>query len=108
MNAHSSSWHPAFNVRRSVSFFEDMLNNESNMCQRVLFGLPKHMRKNLLDNIVGFMKLRQEELQIYNQFVYDGLPLVPCIEKNQISDDVADALLSIYRELPKPVTIYPG
>ena len=40
------------------------------------------MRKNFLDNIVGFMKLRQEELQIYNQFVYDGLPLVPCIEKN--------------------------
>jgi hypothetical protein len=103
MNAHSSSWHPAFIVRRSVSFFEDMLNNESDMCQRVLFGLPKHMRKNLLDNIVGFMKLRQEELQIYNQFVYDGLPLVPCIEKNQISDDAADALLSIYRELPKPL-----
>ena len=103
MNAHSSSWHPAFIVRRSVSFFEDMLNNESDMCQRVLFGLPKHLRKNLLDNIVGFMKLRQEELQIYNQFVYDGLPLVPCIEKNQISDDVADVLLSIYRELPKPL-----
>jgi len=103
MNAHSSSWHPALIVRRSVSFFEDMLNNESDMCQRVLFGLPKHMRKNLLDNIVGFMKLRQEELQIYNQFVYDGQPLVPCIEKNQISDDVADALLSIYRELPKPL-----
>jgi len=103
MNAHSSSWHPAFIVRRAVSFFEDMLNNESDMCQRVLYGLPKHMRKNLLDNIVSFMKLRQEELQIYNQFVYDGLPLVPCIEKNQISDAAADTLLSIYRELPKPL-----
>ena len=103
MNAHSSSWHPAFIVRRSVGFFEDMLNSEPDMCQRVLFGLPKHMRKNLLDNIVGFMKLRQEELQIYNQFVYDGLPLIPCIEKNHISDDVADSLLSIYRELPKPL-----
>jgi len=103
MNAHSSSWHPAFIVRRSVSFFEDMLNNESDMCQRVLYGLPKHMRKNLLDNIVSFMKLRQDELQIYNQFVYDGLPLVPCIEKNIVTDDISDALLSIYRELPKPL-----
>jgi len=103
MNAHSSSWHPAFIVRRSVGFFEDMLNSEPDMCQRVLYGLPKHMRKNFLDNIVSFMKLRQEELQIYNQFVYDGLPLVPCIEKNQISDDAADTLLSIYRELPKPL-----
>ena len=103
MNAHSSSWHPAFIVRRSVSFFEDMFNTEPDMCQRVLNGLPKHLRKNLLDNIVSFMKLRQEEIQIYNKFVYDGLPLVPCIEKNPISEDVADVLLSIYRELPKPL-----
>ena len=73
------------------------------MCQRVLNGLPKHMRKNFLDNIVGFMKLRQEEIQIYNQFVYDGLPLVPCIQKSTLSDDVLDELLSIYRELPKPL-----
>ena len=103
MNAHSSSWHPAFIVRRSVVFFEDMLNNEPDMCQRVLNGLPKHMRKNFLDNIVGFMKLRQEEIQIYNQFVYDGQPLVPCIQKSTLSDDTLDELLSIYRELPKPL-----
>ena len=32
-----------------------------------------------------------------------GLPLVPCIEKNIVTDDVADVLLSIYRELPKPL-----
>ena len=61
------------------------------------------MRKNFLDNIVGFMKLRQEEIQIYNQFVYDGLPLVPCIQKSALSDDALDELLSIYRELPKPL-----
>ena len=103
MNAHSSSWHPAFIVRRSVVFFEDMLNNEPDMCQRVLNGLPKHMRKNFLDNIVGFMKLRQEEIQIYNQFVYDGQPLVPCIQKSTLSDDILDELLAIYRELPKPL-----
>ena len=103
MNAHSSSWHPAFIVRRSVVFFEDMLNTEPDMCQRVLNGLPKHMRKNFLDNIVGFMKLRQEEIQIYNQFVYDSLPLVPCIQKNPLTEDGIDELLSIYRELPKPL-----
>ena len=80
-----------------------MLNNEPDMCQRVLNGLPKHMRKNFLDNIVGFMKLRQEEIQIYNQFVYDGQPLVPSIEKHAVTDDVSDVLLSIYRELPKPL-----
>ena len=28
MNAHASGWHPALIVRRAVTFFEDMLNNE--------------------------------------------------------------------------------
>ena len=48
MNAHSSVWHPAFIVRRSVEFFEDMLNSESNMCQRVLNGFHKTYAKEFL------------------------------------------------------------
>ena len=58
-----------------------------------------------LDNDKYFVYLRglKEEIKIYNKFVYDGLPLVPCIEKNTISEDVSDVLLSIYRELPKPL-----
>ena len=103
MNAHASGWHPAFIVRRAVSFFEDMLNNESAMCEQVLNGIPKHMRKNFLDNIVSFMKLRQEEIQIYNKFTYEGLKLVPKIEKNTDHDEFIDALLEIYKELPKPL-----
>ena len=103
MNAHASGWHPALIVRRAVSFFEDMLNNESAMCEQVLNGIPKHMRKNFLDNIVNFMKLREEEIQIYNKFTYEGLKLVPTIEKNNHSDEFIDTLLEIYQELPKPL-----
>ena len=103
MNAHASGWHPALIVRRAVSFFEDMLNNESDMCEQVINGIPKHMRKNFLDNIVSFMKLRQEEIQIYNKFTYEGLKLVPTIEKNTDHDEFIDALLEIYKELPKPL-----
>ena len=103
MNAHASGWHPALIVRRAVSFFEDMLNNESVMCEQVLNGIQKHMRKNFLDNIVSFMKLREEEIQIYNKFTYEGLKLVPTIEKNTGSDDLVNALLEIYKELPKPL-----
>ena len=103
MNAHASAWHPALIVRRSVSFFEDMLNNDAEMCESLLNGLPKHMRKNFLDNIVNFMKLREEEIQIYNKFTYEGLKLVPTIEKNNHSDEFIDTLLEIYQELPKPL-----
>ena len=103
MNAHASGWHPALLVRRAVSFFEDMLNNESVMCEQVLNGIPKHMRKNFLDNIVSFMNLRTEEIQIYNKFTYEGLKLVPTIEKNIGSDEFVNTLLEIYKELPKPL-----
>ena len=103
MNAHASGWHPALIVRRAVSFFEDMLNNESNMCEQVLNGIPKHMRKNFLDNIVSFMKLRQEEIQIYNKSTYEGLKLVPTIEKNTDNEHLVESLLEIYKELPKPL-----
>ena len=102
MNAHAAGWHPALIVRRSVSFFEDMLNNESEMCELLLNGLPKHMRKNFLDNIISFMKLREEEIHIYNKFTYEGLNLVPCIEKSS-NEDLIDSLLDIYRELPRPL-----
>ena len=103
MNAHASGWHPALIVRRAVAFFEDMLNNESDVFAQVLNGIPKHMRKNFLDNIVNFMKLREEEIQIYNKFTYEGLKLVPTIEKNNHSDEFIDTLLEIYQELPKPL-----
>ena len=102
MNAHASGWHPALIVRRSVSFFEDMLNNDAELCELLLNSIPKHMRKNFLDNITSFMKLRQEEIQIYNKFTYEGLALVPCIEKSS-NEDLIDSLLEIYRELPRPL-----
>ena len=73
------------------------------MCEQVVNGIPKHMRKNFLDNIVSFMKLRQEEIQIYTKFTYEGLKLVPVIEKNTDHDEFIDALLAIYKELPKPL-----
>ena len=105
MNAHASAWSPTLIVKRSVMFFEDMLSNESEMCEKVLNSLPKNLRKNFLDNIVLFMKLRQEEIQIYNRCTYEGLKFVPSIEKlsGKIESEFIDALLEIYKELPKPL-----
>lgn len=103
MNAHASGWHSTLIARRAVSFFEDMLNNESSMCEMVLNGLSKYLRKNFLDNILGFMKLRQEEIQIYNKLTYEGLRLIPTIEKNKTDEEFIKILLEIYKELPKPL-----
>ena len=105
MNAHASAWSPTLIVKRAVAFFEDMLTNESEICERVLNSLPKNLRKNFLDNIVSFMKLRQEEIQIYNRCTYEGLKFIPSIEKlgGKIESEFIDALLEIYKELPKPL-----
>lgn len=104
-NAHALAWHPSFIVQRSVAYFEDLLNNETEMCERVLSSIPKHMRKNFMINVLSFLKLRQQEIQIHADFVYDNLKIHPTIEsmKSRYDPDFIKTLLAIYDELPKPL-----
>ncbi len=106
-NAHALAWHPSLIVRRSVAYFEDLLNNESEMCERVLSSLPKSMRKNFMINVLSFLKLRQQEIQIHADFVYENLKIIPAIELMNARDDsdFIKTLLSIYEELPKPLQL---
>ena len=105
MNAHALAWHPSLIVQRSVAYFEEMLNKESEMCQRVLRSLPKFMRKNFMDNVLSFLKLREQEIQIQADYVYENLRLVPIIEKMSTRQDpeFIKNLFAIYEELPKPL-----
>ncbi len=106
-NAHALAWHPSLIVQRSVAYFEDLLNNESEMCERVLSSLPKYMRKNFMHNVLSFLKLREQEILIHADFVYDNLKINPTIEsmKTREDPDFIKTLLSIYEELPKPLQI---
>jgi len=106
-NAHALAWHPSLIVQRSVAYFEDLLNNESEMCERVLSSLPKHMRKNFMHNVLSFLKLRQQEIQIHADFVYNNLKIIPTIEQNitRNDDDFIKSMITIYEELPKPLQI---
>jgi len=106
-NAHALAWHPSLIVQRSVAYFEDLLNNESEMCERVLSSLPKHMRKNFMHNVLSFLKLREQEILIHADFVYDNLKINPTIEsmKTREDPDFIKTLLAIYEELPKPLQI---
>ena len=106
-NAHALAWHPSLIIQRSVAYFEDLLNNESEMCERVLRSLPKQMRKNFMHNVLSFLKLRQQEIQIHADFVYENLKIVPTIEQNitRTQGEFIKNLLEIYEELPKPLQI---
>ena len=104
-NAHALAWHPYYIVRRSVSYFEDLLNNDAEMCQRVLRSLPKEMRKNFMDNVLSFMKLREQEIQIEASLVYDNAKFVSTIElmPRRRDPDFIKTLTQIHEELPLPL-----
>jgi hypothetical protein len=104
-NAHALAWHPYYIVRRSVAYFEDLLNNDAEMYQRVLRALPRDMRKNFTDNVLAFMKLREQEIQIEGSLVYDNTKFFAIIEPilNRQEPDFINTLYEIHHQLPKPL-----
>ena len=105
MNAHALIMHPRLLARGSVSYFEELLDKEEKMCERILRSLPKQMRKSFMDNVLSFMKLREQEIQINASFVYDNLKIVPTIEtmNPRQNDDFINVLFKIFEELPRPL-----
>jgi hypothetical protein len=106
-NSHALAWHPSFTVRRSVTYFEDLIGKESEMCEMVLRCLPKHMRKNFMDNVQGFLNLRQQEIQTQSDFLYDDIKFTTKIESTKLknNEEFISALHSIYLELPRPLRL---
>ena len=104
-NAHALTWHPSLITKRSVSYFEDLLNNESRMCQSVLRSLPNEMRKNFMNSVISFMRMREKEIKIESECVFDRLKLVPCKDsiKTRRDNKFISKIFSIYDELPKPL-----
>jgi hypothetical protein len=106
-NAHALAWHPSLIVKRSVAYFEDLLNDEAEMCDTVLRALPKQMRKNFMNTVTGFLNLRQHEIKIQSEYLYENLRLIPKIESMRIRNDsdFVKILLEIYSELPTPLQV---
>ena len=105
MNAHALAWVPSLIVRRAVGYFEELLNNESDMVTPVLRALPNEMRKNFFDTVLSFMRIRQQEITIQADCEYGDLRLVPTIESMQARNDpeFIGALHDIMLELPRPL-----
>ena len=106
-NAHAFAWHQSTIARMSVNFFETLLNNESHMCKRVLHALPVEIRKNFMENVISFMKLRQKEIRIESNFEYDNKKFQTKVDsmEERDSDEFINSLTSIYNELPQPLQL---
>lgn len=105
MNAHALAWAPSLIVRRSVAYFEDLLNNETKVFRAVMTSLPYALRKNFFDTVIAFMNLRSQEISIQANYTYNNLRLVPTIDTMETRQDPAfiSSLLSIFDELPHPL-----
>ena len=105
MNSHALSWHPDVLVQRSVTYFEEMTKNESKMHKMVLNCLPDEMQKNFKTTVQKFTELRNEELQIKNDFEDKNLKFTVKMEspKTKKTNEFANTLHNMYLELPKPL-----
>lgn len=105
MNAHALAWHPSFIVRRAVTYFEDLLNDDSLMLWRIMGLLPKEMRKNFMDNVQSFFAIRQQEIMIRAEYLYGNLVLIPTIETMETRRDpeFAKKIFEIFCQLPRPL-----
>jgi len=106
-NAHAFAWHQSTIVRMSVNYFETLLNNESQMCRRVLHALPPETRKIFMDNVLEFMRLRQNEIRIESKFEYENQKFETKVDslEERDSDEFINSLTSIYNELPQPLQL---
>ncbi|MCV0392068.1 MAG: hypothetical protein K5790_02110 [Nitrosopumilus sp.] len=100
-NAHSMGWNPEYLVKHAVAYFEQLISDEKEMTDKVLRSLPKEMRDRFVNNVLSFSKLREKEIQVRANVVYDKIPLIPHFEKEKDFDsEFQKRLFEIYDEIP--------
>ena len=102
-NSHSLGWDPEYLIRRSVLFFETLLNDEHEMADKVMRSIPKSMRKTFMENVMMFYKLRQKELEVKAAISYEQIELVANIENIANDRQFGEILFDIFDELPDPL-----
>lgn len=109
MNAHALAWKPSLIVRRSVAYFESLMNTETDVFHAVIRSLSPELRKNFFDAVLGFMRLRTREISVRADFKYGNQRFRVSMDAMDIRKDpgFATALRSIFDELPRPLQFRP-
>lgn len=105
MNAHALAWKPSVIIQRSVMYFDELLDKESEMLGAIMKVLPKQMRRNFYNTILSFFQARQNEITIQAQHAYESLRLVPTIESINTRKDpgVIKEIRDIFEKIPTPL-----
>jgi hypothetical protein len=113
-NAHALGWHPSVINERSVQYFSS-LQEEKEMFEKVMSGVPDHYRRTFHKNVETFGKAWEEELELKG-LISDELKLTTVVQTMDgiqvqdratevITDDVRNAVSKIYRDQALPIRV---
>ncbi len=106
LNAHSMGWHPSVINEGSVKYFTDM-KKEKSMLDRVLHAIPEEFKRNFYDNVAGFRRLWEDEVEIRAKLRRKEMNLTTRTETtgNDFNDNLIMSIMEIRKEVHAPVPI---
>ena len=111
-NAHALGWHPSIMNEESVKYF-DSLEQENEMFQFVLKGIPDNLKNNFFDNVKSFQNLYEQEKKIRDLTIKKEISFICRVEEIGINRNryhlsnqnvhLKNCILDIYNKLPIPL-----
>ena len=100
-NAHALNWHPSVINRESVKFFNNLINDDKVMFDRVINDLPKEVRNNFFSNVSKFQRAWEEECRIRDLILSNKIRLYPMIEDtSNVNGNIIEHVNRLYNFLP--------
>ncbi|HSA75554.1 MAG TPA: hypothetical protein VLE21_05130 [Candidatus Nitrosocosmicus sp.] len=103
-NAHALGWHPSVINKNSVKYFEQMMMNEKEMFDIIMYGLPNPLKQNFYQNVSKFNDAWNKEIGVRD--VKKGTKLVFAIEKGgKLEKETLEALMDIRKSVPTLIQV---
>ena len=115
-NAHALGWHPSIINEESVKYF-DSLEQENEMFQFVLKGIPDNLKNNLFNNVKSFRNLYEKEKKTRDLISNKEISFICKVEeiKNDYNNyrnskfdldyEVKSCIADIYHKTPIPLKL---
>jgi hypothetical protein len=108
-NAHALGWHPSVINERSVQYFSS-LQDEKEMFDSVMMGVPEWYRRTFYSNEEGFRKAWLEEQEL-RSMKSKSLRMIAVVEGNHsaeakdLDEEVKNSVIQIHREQALPIRV---
>jgi len=116
-NAHALGWHSSRINEESVKYFDSLLEQENEMLQFVLKGIPDNLKNNFFRNVKSFQNLYEGEKKIRKLINNNEISFICKVEeiKNDYNNyrnskfdldyEVRNCIVDIYHKTPIPLKL---